>query len=457
MLKMNYGTAGFRCDASLLPKVVFRCGILMGLKSHHQKKICGIMITASHNIDTDNGVKLIDSNGEMIDKKWQDYATFIVNSEDTYLDENINILKTKHNICEQQTATVIVGHDTRDSSLTLTKECISGLNYVKCNHIYVGYVTTPELHNYVVNSSNYNYIKYITCTFNKPKNTYSIDCANGVGALKLLNIFSELKANNITLYNIGNNRLNHLCGADYVEKTKSFPINMENIKDGEVCFSIDGDADRVVVFTKRNDKLLLLNGDRIAVLFAMFLKNKSPESNIGIVQTGYSNGASTKYIIENLKLPVKVTKTGVEHLHNEAKNYEKGIYFESNGHGTILGYERLCQYTGDAIANIFLIMEILDNYISFSEWVNMYTDLPSKQTKVHMKCKFKLSEDETRCIEPEGLQQKIDNILCCYESARGFIRPSGTEQDTVRIYVEAVDELYVDQITNKIQQILKEF
>ena len=57
---------------------------------------------------------------------------------------------------------------------------------------------------------------------------------------------------------------------------------------------------------------------------------------VGIVQTAYANGASTKYIQEQLRLETMVTPTGVKHLHAAAEHFDIGIYFEANGHGTIL-------------------------------------------------------------------------------------------------------------------------
>lgn len=49
----------------------------------------------------------------------------------------------------------------------------------------------------------------------------------------------------------------------------------------------------------------------------------------------YANGASTDYL-KNLGLDVVFAKTGVKHLHEKAAEYDIGIYFEANGHGTIL-------------------------------------------------------------------------------------------------------------------------
>ena len=60
----DYGTAGFRYDHKLLPLVLLLMGFLTSLRSASSdgEQVC-IMITASHNPEEDNGVKLADSNG----------------------------------------------------------------------------------------------------------------------------------------------------------------------------------------------------------------------------------------------------------------------------------------------------------------------------------------------------------------------------------------------------------
>ena len=63
--------------------------------------------------------------------------------------------------------------------------------------------------------------------------------------------------------------------------------------------------------------------------------------SVGVVQTAYANGASTAYIRDTLGLPVPLAKTGVKFVHHKAMEYDIGVYFEANGHGTVLFHEPL--------------------------------------------------------------------------------------------------------------------
>lgn len=71
---IGYGTAGFRTRADILPWIMIRIGVLAALRSKLRKACIGTMITASHNPGHDNGVKLIDPHGEMLEQTWEIYA-----------------------------------------------------------------------------------------------------------------------------------------------------------------------------------------------------------------------------------------------------------------------------------------------------------------------------------------------------------------------------------------------
>ena len=83
--KYRYGTSGFRGNYDTLSSVMVRMGLLATLRSFCKGgKAVGIMITASHNEESDNGVKIIDPSGEMLESMWESIATDIAN-----LDENV--------------------------------------------------------------------------------------------------------------------------------------------------------------------------------------------------------------------------------------------------------------------------------------------------------------------------------------------------------------------------------
>ena len=106
---------------------------------------------------------------------------------------------------------------------------------------------------------------------------------------------------------------------------------------------------------RQENKFHLLDGDKIAALAAGFFKfliDKIPalkdKVEIGVVQTAYANGSSTRYF-EKHGIPVACTETGVKHLHHRAEEFDVGVYFEANGHGTVLFKPALYEKVGSLL------------------------------------------------------------------------------------------------------------
>ncbi|XP_040563395.1 phosphoacetylglucosamine mutase [Lepeophtheirus salmonis] len=494
---IGYGTAGFRTKADLLDHVMFRMGLLASLRSKSKNgETIGVMITASHNLEIDNGVKLVDPDGAMLEQNWEGLATKLANANDSDIEEVLKSIIKEQGIDISVKSNVFVGYDTRTSSISLSKAVLDGIEcdkLSKCTDF--GVVTTPQLHFFVVckntkgaygNHSEEGYYKKLSNAFVKLDNestssskysrSVSIDGANGVGAhkIKLLKNFLPSSHLDMTLYNDGTQgKLNLGCGADFVKVNQKAPSGMESIV-GDRCVSIDGDADRVVYFyADEGNKFYLLDGDRIATLIASYLKDLLAESGLqfrlGIVQTAYANGNSTDYIKNKLKLDVACASTGVKNLHHLAKNYDIGVYFEANGHGTIIFspeclsqipqdsqlknlVDLINQTVGDAISDMLLVETILRvKGWSAGDWYKSYEDLPNRQLKVKVANRevIQTADAERQCVSPPGLQDKINEVVLKFPKGRSFVRPSGTE-DVVRVYAESDTQDNADQLAYEV-------
>ncbi|KAF8061373.1 PGM3 [Scenedesmus sp. PABB004] len=496
----SYGTAGFRDRAELLPSTVFRCGLLVGLKAASSGQACGLMITASHNAEPDNGVKLVEPSGEMLEPAWEAHASALAAAgSDAELAELLRGVAAGLPAAPPGgSGQVIIGRDTRPSGERLAAAAAAGARAAGAAPLELGVVTTPELHFTVTTYNTFHALEeaaYFTALLESfrslaaggaaPGGPLRVDCANGVGAAKLRQLAPSLAGLGLELelHNAGEGRLNHLCGADYVQKEQTFPAGMADVPVGARCASIDGDADRVVFFTKAPDGgFVLFDGDKIAALAAVFVKQllaAAPPGTaegvaVGVVQTAYANGAATGFIEQTLGLAVRCTATGVKHLHHAAKAFDVGIYFEANGHGTVLfapallrrlqdmdaqvavaqllAVARLMNQTvGDALSGLLLVEAVVRRGTSLDDWRALYADLPSRQLKLRVADRGAIgtADAERRCTSPPGLQAAIDAAVSRYPQGRAFARPSGTE-DAVRVYAEASGQAEADALARDV-------
>lgn len=256
--------------------------------------------------------------------------------------------------------------------------------------------------------------------------------------------------------------------------------------------SLDGDADRLIYyFNDADGNFRLLDGDKIATLAASFIgdltKGAGIQLNVGIVQTAYANGASTAYITQKLGLPVECTPTGVKHLHHAATKFDIGVYFEANGHGTVIFSNRaiqdinahepdspgqkenldnlkaliklINQAVGDALSDMLMVEVILAHKRwGPQEWFNTYADLPNRLVRVEVKDRFQFitTDAERRLLEPAALQDKIDSLVMKYKQGRCFARASGTE-DAVRVYAEAAERGEADDLARQVSELVSQY
>ncbi|KAL0372997.1 UNVERIFIED_CONTAM: Phosphoacetylglucosamine mutase [Sesamum calycinum] len=474
-VKFSYGTAGFRADASLLESTVFRVGILAALRSIQTGSVVGLMITASHNKVSDNGVKVADPSGGMLTQTWEPFADALANAADPHsLLQLVDDFVKKENITLEgaPAAEVLLGRDTRPSGMSLLE---AAKQVVLCRY-YVPIGDLPGLYllDYIPQGNSRNNVT----------DKLIVDGADGVGGEKLEKLKTRLGYLTIDVRNYGDGVLNEGVGADYVQKEKVVPRSFGTADAGIRCASLDGDADRLVYFSvlSNSNKIDLVDGDKILSLFALFLKE----------QLAYANGASTDYL-KQLGLEVVLTPTGVKYLHEKAAEYDIGIYFEANGHGTILFSDTFLswletrnnelastsegsdqhkaalrllavsklinQAVGDALSGLLLVEAILQ-YMGWSihKWNELYQDLPSRQLKVKVVDRTAIitANAETTVVRPVGIQEAIDTETAKYPQGRCFIRPSGTE-DVVRVYAEASTQEAADNLAHSVVRLVDQY
>jgi phosphoacetylglucosamine mutase len=527
-----YGTAGFRGRSEHVEHLFLRVGLIAGMRCWSQQANVGVMITASHNPIDDNGVKIIDSTGEMLDSEWERIVEEFCNYRAQTIEDVVSKLFSLIELqsvdpalaIDQKTKSskgeVFIGYDTRPTSKNLVALLESGLrawSLIKYNNM--GEITTPALH-YIVGEATAQKNNSITVVqyYNKLSKGYVdlfnddrfsrkgqnydetrlvIDCANGVGARTMEYLYQDVssllhKYLPAKLINTGKHKddiLNYECGADYVKTKHLAPRGASDLS--KRYASLDGDADRVVYFYLKKDcddclELMLLDGDKILALYAKYLTDTlkkyhlEERLSLAAIQTAYSNGASTDYLRNVLGLAnVDCVDTGVKHLHKRALNYDLGIYFEANGHGTIwvsskaksvIDTEKIKElhrlldilnnYTGDAISDILIVEMILNHYDwDIEQWDELYVDRPNSLIKVEVANRSLVVTTNAgrTCLQPDGLQAEIDRIVSQFEAgSRSFVRASGTE-NVVRIYAESTSQDLADQLAQSVGEKVIEF
>lgn len=534
--KLVYGTAGFRDRADLpLHSTCARMGLMAAMRSRAARRnggsngdtICvGVMITASHNHEADNGIKVVDTDGGMLSQDMEPFAMKLANAENSM--ELIAVVNELTSFLGGELAkdgTVLVGWDTRPHSEELMQYVCEGIAAAGGVSIKLGEVTTPQLH-FAVHDLNTNRWTACNASFDAAKalqryyltlthgfvdimssvtdtvqeSAVVVDTSFGVGSIALQSmggVMKEKGANVILdLRNVARaGPVNEGCGAELVQKGQVPPsgVSKEEDQDKVLC-SFDGDADRIVfhAFPSGAD-WYLLDGDRIACLFSCFLREELQAAGVlqnfrfGCVQTAYANGGSTNYL-RALGVPVVMAKTGVKFLHHAAlEAFDVGVYFEANGHGTVLfspqflaflresstsasedprsalALRRLRAFTevinqavGDAISDLLASLACLCvAHLNLAGWQALYAELPSRQLKCPSEKKglIRCCPDETRADAPASLQPLLDAAMRKYPCGRCFVRPSGTE-DVVRIYAEAETQADANSLADECVEII---
>ena len=308
---------------------------------------CGIMISASHNPYTDNGIKLLNSAGEKMEQS-------VIDEIENYLDGNLEIpFATGANIGRTQ-------------------------DYSAGRNRYIGYLISLATRSY--------------------KNfKIGLDCANGSTWQMAKSVFDALGADTYVIANRPDGlNINVDCGSTHIGQLQKFVV--ENGLD--VGFAFDGDADRCLAVDEKGN---VINGDHIMYVCAKFMQEKNRLDGSKVVTTIMSNMGLYK-ALDQLGIGYEKTAVGDKYVAENMRQNGHIIGGEQSGHIIFGRYAT----TGDGLLTAIKVMEcITESKQPLSVLASGMTMYPQKLKNVVVTDK----DETLNCEEVKAAVKKVEADL----------------------------------------------
>ena len=260
---------------------------------------CGVMISASHNPFYDNGIKLMNHEGEKMDDALQDEL-------EAYLDSDADKVPWA-----------------TEDRIGCTIDFYSGRNR------YIGYLTGLAARSF-------------------SKHKVALDCANGSAWMIGRSVFDALGAKTYVINDKPDGlNVNLNCGSTHIEGLQKYVV--ENRLD--VGFAFDGDADRCLAVDEQGN---VVNGDHIMYICAKYLKEKGQLPSNTVVTTVMSNFGLYK-ALDKLGIAYEKTAVGDRYVYENMKENDHLIGGEQSGHVIFRKYA----HTGDGLITALMVMGVM--------------------------------------------------------------------------------------------------
>ncbi len=358
---------------------------------------CGIMISASHNPYYDNGIKLINGNGEKMDEE----TILLV---EAYLDGELEVFGEKY-------TEVPYAH----------KEKIGcTVDYVAGRNRYIGYLISLGVY-----------------SFKGVK--VGLDCANGSSWNIAKSVFDALGAKTYVINAEPNGvNINNNAGSTHIEGLQKFV--KENGLD--VGFAYDGDADRCLCVDENGD---VIDGDAILYIYGRYMKERGKLVTNTVVTTVMSNFGLYK-AFDEIGVDYAKTAVGDKYVYEYMTQNGCRLGGEQSGHIIFSKYAS----TGDGILTSLKMMEVMmarkKKMSQLMEGLKIY---PQVLVNVRVKDKALAQAD----ADVQAAVAAVTEALG--DTGRILVRESGTEP-LLRVMVEAETEdlcrKYVDQVVNVVRE-----
>ena len=259
---------------------------------------CGIMISASHNPYYDNGIKLLNADGEKMEES-------VLDGIEEYIDSGSELPYAQ-------------------------REAIGRtIDYSAGRNRYIGYLISLATRSY-------------------KGRRIGLDCANGSTWQMAKSIFDALGADTYVIANSPDGlNINVDCGSTHIGNLRKFVL--ENRLDAG--FAFDGDADRCLAVDEKGN---VVTGDHILYVCAKYMKDRGVFGDSKVVTTVMSNMGLYK-ALDEIGIGYEKTAVGDKYV---AENMRANGYLiggEQSGH---IIFGRLAN-TGDGLLTAIKLMEAM--------------------------------------------------------------------------------------------------
>ncbi|MDE6058574.1 MAG: phosphoglucosamine mutase [Clostridia bacterium] len=306
---------------------------------------CGVMISASHNPYTDNGIKLMNGAGEKMEES-------VLSLVEEYLDGGTLPLAT-------------------GESIGRTVDYVAGRN------------------------------RYLAYLLSVPRTSLrglrvGLDCANGSAWAISKAVFDALGAKVFcTGVSPNGTNINTDCGSTHPEKLQAFVL--QNSLD--LGFAFDGDADRCICVDEKGE---LVDGDGILYVCAKYLHSRGELDGGGIAATVMSNLGLSRSL-GAFGIEVSETDVGDKNVYGEMVRRGYLLGGEQSGHIIFRKYAT----TGDGVLTALKVAEtVLESKCPLSCLTKGLTRYSQKTQSVRVRDKNAVivNEGVTRAVkDAEGL------------------------------------------------------
>lgn len=357
---------------------------------------CGIMISASHNPYYDNGIKLVNSDGEKIDEETISYV-------EDYIDGKLELF----------------GEKWPEIPYAQKEKIGRTVDYVAGRNRYIGYLISLGMY-----------------SFKGVK--VGLDCANGSSWNIAKAVFDALGATTYVINAEPNGlNINENAGSTHIEGLQKLVVE----KGLDVGFAYDGDADRCLCVDEKGN---VLTGDHILYVYAKYLKERGKLLNNTVVTTVMSNFGLYK-AFDSLGIDYAKTAVGDKYVYEYMQKNNNRIGGEESGHIIFSKYAT----TGDGILTSLKMMEVMmAKEVPMSKLTEGFDVYPQVLINVRVRDKAEAREDADVQAVTDSVEKQLGN------TGRILVRESGTEP-VIRVMVEASSKELCQQYAGSVVDVIK--